>query len=137
MPSVLRAEESTPVDTLKGKDGNLYIISKGANGEVTGIQVARKDAKGALMKKGDLIPYLKDAAQQPGGKTASRVFDVVEVMPSFPGGDVAMMDFVMKWARDMGCYTVTLNVWEGNDRAMAFYRSLGFEPRKTIMEKIV
>lgn len=96
MPSVLRAEESTPVDTLKGKDGNLYIISKGANGEVTGIQVARKDAKGALMKKGDLIPYLKDAAQQPGGKTASRVFDVVEVMPSFPGGDVAMMDFVMK-----------------------------------------
>ena len=88
MPSVLRAKESTPVDTLKGKDGNLYIISKGANGEVTGIQVARKDAKGALMKKGDLI--------QPGGKTASRVFDVVEVMPSFPGGDVAMMDFVMK-----------------------------------------
>ena len=48
-----------------------------------------------------------------------------------------LMDFVMKWARDMGCYTVTLNVWEGNDRAMAFYRSLGFEPRKTIMEKIV
>lgn len=48
-----------------------------------------------------------------------------------------LSDYVFAWAREKGCYDVTLNVWEGNDAALAFYRKLGFTPRKTVMEKIL
>ena len=32
---------------------------------------------------------------------------------------------------------MTLNVWEGNDSARAFYDRMGFGIQKTIMEKIL
>ena len=48
-----------------------------------------------------------------------------------------LVDFVTAFAREMGCYDITLNVWEGNDAALEFYRRNGFGVRKTIMEKIL
>ena len=48
-----------------------------------------------------------------------------------------LCDFVLGYARENGCYDVTLNVWEGNDQALGFYRRMGFTPRKTVMEKIL
>lgn len=38
------------------------------------------------------------------------------------------------WAREQGCTFVTLNVWCGNDRAMAFYEKMGLRPRHIMME---
>lgn len=38
-------------------------------------------------------------------------------------------------AVDTGCHNITLNVWEMNPAAMAFYRSLGLEPLKTTLEE--
>ena len=38
------------------------------------------------------------------------------------------------YARDCGCGFVTLNVWCGNDRAMAFYEHAGLTPRHIMME---
>lgn len=32
-----------------------------------------------------------------------------------------LFDYVMDFAKQTGCYTVTLNVWEGNDSARHFY----------------
>ena len=49
----------------------------------------------------------------------------------------ALCDYAVDYGRKIGCYDITLNVWEGNDKAMDFYRSLGFQPRKTVMEKIL
>ncbi len=49
----------------------------------------------------------------------------------------ALCDYAIAFARRQGCYDVTLNVWEGNDDAIAFYRRLGFGVRKTTMEKIL
>ena len=49
----------------------------------------------------------------------------------------ALCDHAVQFARDTGCHDVTLNVWEGNDRAMQFYQRMGFAPRKTVMEKIL
>ena len=40
----------------------------------------------------------------------------------------------LAYAREIGCTEVTLNVWEGNDSALAFYRRMGFAVRKTTME---
>lgn len=48
-----------------------------------------------------------------------------------------LTDFVIAFAREIRCYDVTLNVWEGNDTAMRFYRNNGFGVRKTMMEKIL
>ena len=42
--------------------------------------------------------------------------------------------FVQAYARDNGYAWVTLNVWEGNDNALAFYRAMGMCPRSTTLE---
>ena len=38
------------------------------------------------------------------------------------------------WAKSIGCNFVTLNVWCGNDSAMAFYEKRGLTPRSITME---
>lgn len=37
-------------------------------------------------------------------------------------------------AKQLGCDAVTLNVWEGNDRARKFYENCGLAVRKTFLE---
>lgn len=44
---------------------------------------------------------------------------------------------VCKEAKQMGCYEITLNVWEGNDIARRFYEKMGFKPKSTTMEYIL
>ncbi len=41
---------------------------------------------------------------------------------------------VCEEAKALGCRDITLNVWEGNDSARAFYESLGMKVQKTTME---
>lgn len=45
--------------------------------------------------------------------------------------------FVLDYAKGIGCYNVTLNVWALNDSAMKFYESCGLKPQKIGMEKIL
>ena len=47
---------------------------------------------------------------------------------------LALFDHVKKEARRLGCDTVTLNVWEGNDAALKFYKSMGMKTRSRLME---
>ena len=49
----------------------------------------------------------------------------------------ALFDFVREEARRLGCYEITLNVWEGNDSARKFYDRMGLKPQKTQMELIL
>ena len=37
----------------------------------------------------------------------------------------------------LDCYEITLNVWEGNDAARAFYDRMGMKPKETQMEYIL
>ena len=46
----------------------------------------------------------------------------------------ALYDYTCAYAREIGCDTITLNVWCGNDSAMAFYESRGLSPRNIHME---
>ncbi|MBR5115926.1 MAG: GNAT family N-acetyltransferase [Lachnospiraceae bacterium] len=48
-----------------------------------------------------------------------------------------LYDHVIGFAKEAGCYHVTLNVWSCNPGAMRFYESLGMAPYKTGMEKIL
>ena len=45
-----------------------------------------------------------------------------------------LYDHVCNYARAIGCRSVTLNVWCGNDSAMRFYETRGMKPRKIYME---
>ena len=42
-----------------------------------------------------------------------------------------------RYAKESGCARITLNVWYGNDSAMAFYKALGMQPQKLTMEQEV
>lgn len=45
-----------------------------------------------------------------------------------------LYEHVLDYAKSIGCNSVTLNVWCGNDSAMAFYEKCGLKPRKIYME---
>ncbi len=41
------------------------------------------------------------------------------------------------YAKETGCDSVTLNVWCGNDSAMAFYEKQGLKPRNIYLEAVL
>ncbi len=49
----------------------------------------------------------------------------------------ALFEYVKEEARRFGCYEVTLNVWQGNDKAYEFYERLGMMVKETQMEYIL
>lgn len=49
----------------------------------------------------------------------------------------ALYEYVRGYARSIGCYHITLNVWEGNAAALSFYRNMGMKVQKTTMEAIL
>ena len=46
-------------------------------------------------------------------------------------------DYVKKYAKEIGCYNLTLNVWSCNESAQKFYEKQGLKPQKTTMEMIL
>ena len=48
-----------------------------------------------------------------------------------------LYDAAVQYAKDHGCYNLTLNVWAGNDSAKRFYESCGLRPLKYGMETIL
>ena len=48
-----------------------------------------------------------------------------------------LYDAVCRYAKDRGCYSITLNVWSCNVSAMGFYEKLGLKPQKVGMENIL
>ena len=53
------------------------------------------------------------------------------------GAGRALYERILDYAREKGCYNVTLNVWSCNPGAMAFYEKLGLVPYKIGMEQIL
>lgn len=48
-----------------------------------------------------------------------------------------LYEAVTAYAREIGCYNVTLNVWACNPAAQAFYEGCGMQPQKIGMETIL
>ena len=48
-----------------------------------------------------------------------------------------LYEYVKEYARAIGCYNLTLNVWALNGPAMAFYEKCGLVPQKVGMETIL
>lgn len=49
----------------------------------------------------------------------------------------ALYAYVLSYARGIGCYNVTLNVWACNESAMRFYEKCGMKIQKLGMETIL
>jgi len=49
----------------------------------------------------------------------------------------ALYEYVRNYAQTIGCHNITLNVWEGNNPALSFYRNMGMKVQKTTMEIIL
>ncbi len=49
----------------------------------------------------------------------------------------ALYEYILKFAKESGCYNVTLNVWACNESAMKFYEKCGLQVQKIGMEKIL
>ncbi len=49
----------------------------------------------------------------------------------------ALFEHVKKEAFSLGCSEITLNVWEGNDAAKAFYANMGMKTKKTELELLL
>lgn len=48
-----------------------------------------------------------------------------------------LFSFVKEFAKNAGCYDITLNVWAGNDNAVRFYDKMGMFVKETQMELIL
>ena len=49
----------------------------------------------------------------------------------------SLYEHVLAFAKESGCYNVTLNVWACNESAMRFYEKCGLKPQKVGMEMIL
>lgn len=49
----------------------------------------------------------------------------------------ALYEYVRDYALSIGCNNITLNVWDGNDVALSFYRNMGMKVQKTTMEIVL
>ena len=49
----------------------------------------------------------------------------------------ALYEYVRDSAASIGCNNITLNVWDGNDAALSFYRNMGMKIQKTTMEIVL
>ena len=48
-----------------------------------------------------------------------------------------LYEYVTKFAREINCYNITLNVWSCNKNAIKFYEKMGLIPQKIGLEKIL
>ncbi len=48
-----------------------------------------------------------------------------------------LYEYTIDFARNIGCYNVTLNVWAKNESAQKFYEAMGLTVQKIGMEKIL
>ena len=46
----------------------------------------------------------------------------------------SLYEYVRDYALSIGCNNITLNVWDGNEPAINFYRNMGMKVQKTTME---
>ena len=49
----------------------------------------------------------------------------------------ALYEYVRDYAASIGSNNITLNVWEGNDAALSFYKNMGMKVQKITMEVVL
>lgn len=106
------------------KDSNRPIIVYETNNRVIGYMFA-------------IIEITKDHPVLSDRKVL--YIDDLCVDEDYRGKDIAkaLYEYTLEYAKSIECDAVTLNVWSGNDRAMAFYEKMGLTPYKIGMEQVL
>ena len=99
--------------------------------------IAAVDENDALI--GYAFCIFKDSASKASKEIKTLYIDDLCVDESMRGMRIGTILFeaAKDLAKENGCYDITLNVWNGNDKAMKFYESVGMKPQKTCMETIL
>ena len=95
-------------------------------------------------KDGQVLGYafcvIQNTAGDPVLQDVKTVYiDDLCVEETCRGGGVgkALYNAVLDYAREIGAYNVTLNVWAKNESALKFYEKMGLMPQKYGMETIL
>lgn len=83
-PEIKKDEEVNPEDEIKSQDD----LSK------TNTAIGAFDVKGNDEETGEVLKAQQVVVDEKPAEEETKVFDVVEQMPSFPGGDAALMQFL-------------------------------------------
>jgi ribosomal protein S18 acetylase RimI-like enzyme len=129
------------VDGADAEDAGVSSPSEASGNEKTN---AAAEGSGGIETGDSMLGYVFCAYEEPAASAnlvprRSLYIDDLCVDESARGRRVgrALFDYVLEEARKAGCYEITLNVWEGNDSARAFYERVGFRIKKTMMEFIL
>ena len=86
-PEIKKDDEVKPEDELKTQDQLMETKTAIGSFEVEG----NDDAEGEVLRAKEVI-----AQPEPPKEEENKVFDVVEQMPTFPGGDAALLEYLGK-----------------------------------------
>lgn len=98
-----------------------------------------EDENGCIL--GHLFMVIQDISENDGPQKAhkSLFIDDLCVDKEARGQKIGekLYQFALDYAKEQGCYNVTLHVWNDNAGALRFYERLGMRPRYTEMETIL
>lgn len=98
-----------------------------------------EDENGCIL--GHIFMVIQDISENDGPQKAhkSLLIDDLCVEKGARGQKIGekLYQFALDYAKEQGCYNVTLHVWNDNAGALRFYERLGMRPRYTEMETIL
>ncbi len=98
--------------------------------------VAREENGGVIGYAIAMIKHNRNPAQ--GAYDTFYIDDLnVDAAARRRGVGTALLDACRAYAKEKGCYNVTLNVWAFNEGAIRFYEKNGFAPQRIILETTV
>ena len=116
--------------TTKYKEDELSVIIKDENRPVF-----------VAARGGEVKAYAFCVIESPAFKTTMKPQKIlyvddfcVDAAERGKGTGRRMFEYVKRQAELLGCGSITLAVWEGNDGARAFYGKMGMTPKETVME---
>lgn len=128
-PDIFKSEGS------KFTDAELEVVINDLNRPI----FVYEDENGCIL--GHLFMVIQDISENDGPqKTHKSLFiDDLCVEKEARGQKIGekLYQFALDYAKEQGCYNVTLHVWNDNAGALRFYERLGMRPRYTEMETIL
>ncbi len=119
-PGAVKYEEDALKQLLQDKNSPIFVLTEG-NDLLAYCFCQIRDHRGSSVMTDRVEVYIDDLCVEEGCRGR--------------GLAKALYRHVCAWAKGMGCKFVTLNVWQGNDGAQAFYEAMGLTPRSTTMEQ--
>ena len=118
-PGALKYDESALQTLLEDKSRPIFVAVEG-DALLGYCFCVLKDYRGSGVQTDRVEVYIDDLC--------------VEETCRGQGVATALYRYVTNWAKELGCAFISLNVWCGNDSAMAVYEKMGMTPRHIMME---